>query len=133
MCVPIVVAISLAADVLAMLTTDLTPVARLFAHGHMAEARCFSLARVVATPVQEYDAQHEPAQGVIDIFGMILGPPPTFPQQQVIRDCVHDCGQVGCFVLHTYEHGLVVVCLPVVAWYQGSEVSVPKLHGQLIG
>ena len=119
MFVPIVATISLAVDVLAVLTNNFAPVTGLFAHACMAEARRFTLARVVATPVQEYDAQPEPAFVVVELLRVVLGLPSSLPEQQVIRDGVHDCAQAGCFVLHTYEHGAFGVVLSVVARYEG--------------
>ena len=112
--------------------TIVTPVARLGAHRHMAEARCLSLAWVVATPVQEDDAQLEPACSVIHRLGMVLGCPSILPHEEVIGDGVHDSAQVAGLTLHTHELVFRFTVVPEVARYQSCEVRVPKVHGELI-
>ena len=65
MFVPVVITELLATDALTIFANNITPVTRFLVHGVMAEARRFSLSRVVATPVQEDDAQQEKALWIL--------------------------------------------------------------------
>jgi hypothetical protein len=129
---PVIVGVLHPVDTHALSAHHLAPVAGLLAGRCMAESRSFTLAWVVAAPVQQADTQQEHSIVCSLVLRVIFHVLAVLPEEQIVDDCVHDRTQVARFSLDSLE---LLACFaddPEVGRHQRSQVSVAELHGQVV-
>ena len=129
---PVVSSVLRAFDAFAVDAVDFTPVTGFQTPCSVAEARSFSLAGVVTTPVKQDGAQTECAVGVVFVFGAVFDHLTLLPQQQIVSNEVHASTDVGGLSFNALELLGVHTNNPKIARHQSSQVGIAELHGQMI-